>query len=164
MANRAKTRLKKKLPLTHDVNHRARHAPYDAGTLNNLPITTTESMAYPHTPKCLSPCLQPLRIRNARIKKLCTRVTTTYAENIFATLDSPTENTRPTSAEQTKKLVLTRHPSLLHSSHPLRGEPPGVVRPHTPQRPALRSRELSAPVKGRVFPYSFYYVCAARPR
>jgi hypothetical protein len=53
-------------------------------------------MAYPHAPKCLSPRLQPLRIRNARIKKLCTRVTTTYAENILATLDSPTENTRPT--------------------------------------------------------------------
>jgi hypothetical protein len=48
-----------------DVNHGARNAPYDAGTLNNLPIMTTESMTYPHPPKCISPCLQPLRKWNA---------------------------------------------------------------------------------------------------
>jgi hypothetical protein len=74
-------------------------------------------------------------------QNLCTRVTTTYTENIFATLDSPTKNTRPTltilclcrsDKETYVRIVLTRHPSLQHSSHPLRGGvatgPRGVVR------------------------------------
>jgi hypothetical protein len=86
---------------------------------------TTESMTYPHTPKCIFPRLQPLRIRNARIKKLCTRVTTTYAENAFATLDSPTKNTRPTltilcfcrsDKETYVRIVLTRCTGILLSS------------------------------------------------
>jgi hypothetical protein len=69
-------------------------------------------------------------------QKLCTRVMTTYAENIFATLDSPTKNTRPTltilcfcrsDQETFVRIVLTRHPSLLHSSHPLRGVATGLL-------------------------------------
>jgi hypothetical protein len=57
-------------------------------------------------------------------QNLCTRVTTTYAENIFATLDSPTKNTRPTltilcfcrsDKETYVRIVLTRCTGILLS-------------------------------------------------
>jgi hypothetical protein len=69
----------------------ASNAPYDAGTLNNLLIMTIKTMSYPHTPKYLSPHSTTTPNPECTNQNLCTKATTPYAGNIFATLDSLTK-------------------------------------------------------------------------
>jgi hypothetical protein len=69
---------------------RASNHPYDTGTLNNLPITTTKTMSYPHAPKYLSLHSTTTPNPERTNQNLCTKAMMPYAGNIFATLDSPT--------------------------------------------------------------------------
>jgi hypothetical protein len=69
----------------------ASNAPYDAGTLNNLLITTIKTMSYPHAHKYLSPHSTTTPNPERTNQNLCTKATMPYAGNIFATLDSPTK-------------------------------------------------------------------------
>jgi hypothetical protein len=68
----------------------ASNAPMSTGTLNNLPIMTTKTMSYSCAPKCLSPHSKTTPDPECTNQNLCTKTTTTYAGNIFATLESPT--------------------------------------------------------------------------